>query len=88
MAGFESQDKARQVNSLLQYRRLSSNQRKSAYNRFREEVGRSPMAYSKEMLNAMYNGFESFSEEEKRGIINRLQLEDYERLNSYGQISK
>ena len=88
MAGFNSQLQARQVNSMLQYRRLSSSQKKSAYNRFREEVGRSPMAFTEEMLRRRFRGWETFDQERKNRFLNKIQLEDLEKLYIFGSKSK
>ena len=88
MAGFNSQTQARQVNSMLQYRRLSSSQKKSAYNRFREEIGRSPMAFTEEMLKRRFRGWETFDQKRKNIFLNKMQLEDLERLYIFGSKSE
>jgi DNA-directed RNA polymerase subunit H (RpoH/RPB5) len=85
LAILDSTQKIRYVKSMLDYRRLPSDKKEEAFQRFVIEKERTPFNYSEDFLNSQVPAFRKLPEKEQKEIINELKLKDIGELGIIGK---
>ena len=85
LAILDSTQKITYVKSMLDYRRLPSDKKEEAFQRFVITKERTPFNYSEDFLNSQVPAFRKLPEKEQKEIINELKLKDIGELGIIGK---
>ena len=87
LVALDDPQKILEYQSMIDYRRLSKNQRSKGWFRFVEEEERSPFDFTSEYLERALPEFEDLSVDDKKQALKNLKLQDLQLLFLYGKES-